>query len=244
MKKATHNISGFTLIELLVVIAILALLASLVVPAVGRALASAKVTQAISGIRQSGMFVLAEATENQGKIGMQIFGSSSGMQDYRLEGIVSKHLGDVQKDNAQLSRIIRTPAWYNHPTGGQLSTWNVWGVNYEDNSENGVFWKRESVPGYEQNVAFLYTSGVMNPTNYALLGDSSNDKGAPHLRLSRVNGSGYSFALRYNKRGPIFTLDGSAKMIGRDQMERYGFRRGYLFKTDNPATDPEFIKGY
>jgi prepilin-type N-terminal cleavage/methylation domain-containing protein len=245
MKEKRRENKGFTLIEMLVVVAIIALLAAILVPTVGNALRSAKTTQAISGIRQSGTFLLAEAMENRGRLGIHIYGSSTGMRDYQLVGIVGRRMGipDNQHQNVQLSRIVRTPAWYKPPTGS-LTTWHVWGVNFEENAENGVFWVAEPVPGYPEKVHFLRISLVNNPTVYPLLGDSSDAAGAPHVRLSRINRDGRSFALRYNERGPIFTLDGAARMIGVEQMQTYSLRTGYQFSRSNPATNPTPIRAY
>ncbi len=58
---------AFTLIEMLVVIAIIALLASLIIPAVTGTLARAKKTSAMSNLRQLGIGVVAYATDNNGR---------------------------------------------------------------------------------------------------------------------------------------------------------------------------------
>ncbi|MEO0452898.1 MAG: type II secretion system protein [Verrucomicrobiota bacterium] len=58
--------NAFTLIELLVVISIIALLAGLAVPAINGALKSAQQTAEVSNIRNLGVILFAEATDNNG----------------------------------------------------------------------------------------------------------------------------------------------------------------------------------
>ncbi len=67
MKRVSHHPRGFTLVELLVVIGIIALLISILLPALSRARSQATVVNCLSNIRQLSTALVNYATENKGK---------------------------------------------------------------------------------------------------------------------------------------------------------------------------------
>lgn len=73
--------SGFTLIELLVVIAIIAILITLLVPSIGRAIATAQKVKCANNMRNIGQAWSMYAAEHQGKL----VGSNTGDFDSSLE---------------------------------------------------------------------------------------------------------------------------------------------------------------
>lgn len=66
--KTNHSTRGFTLIELLVVIAIIALLLSIVIPAVAKAKHYALRIMCMSNVRQNGLAVKVYASDNDGAV--------------------------------------------------------------------------------------------------------------------------------------------------------------------------------
>jgi len=65
MKRKTLRLRGFTLIELLVVVAIIAILASLLLPALTRAKHEGQMAACTSNLKQMGISIMVYATDNQ-----------------------------------------------------------------------------------------------------------------------------------------------------------------------------------
>jgi prepilin-type N-terminal cleavage/methylation domain-containing protein len=220
--------SGFTLTEVLIVITIIVVIASLMFSLIGHMRNKAHAVDCLNRIKQCGLIVLGKAADNNNILKIHVSGTSSDMHDFRLYGMVNESVG-----SHTVEKVVRTPA-HEGKDGG---TWLVWAVNRDSDPSTGVIWERFWVErgGQQRYLEGLRLARCSSPESYPLLADSSNEQGVP--RTGFGNSQPYKFAMRYGRKGPIFFLDGAARMVGRDEMASYGITRGYVFK-GNPAKNP------
>ncbi|MDD5261733.1 MAG: prepilin-type N-terminal cleavage/methylation domain-containing protein [Methylacidiphilales bacterium] len=131
MKKTNKGHKGFTLIELLVVITIIGILASLAVPAIGKALDSAHQTADVSNVRQLGIVLFSVANDENGTYPIGPLNTSTGTRTAAgtssamfADLLVNKNLTDARI----LSVTGKTPyvGTYTTVTGTQLQPHVGW----------------------------------------------------------------------------------------------------------------------
>lgn len=213
--------SGFTLIELLVVVAIIAILASMLLPALGRAKAKGKAIQCVNNLKQVGLAMILYSDEYNGFIPrgngypwflvyMPYMPEGGSARDYRTVRIYrcSAYPDRDPKRKQIITYVIN--AWKfsgpNDKTGteqvgpSRLSAFEIPSdtIHLTDN-ENGAW--RPVVTGYQDAITDL--NDVWSPSHLPY------SEGA----VRRLNGERRVAANRHNQGANSAFLDGHARFL-------------------------------
>ena len=167
---------GFTLIELLVVISIIAVLASMLLPAVNLVRTAAKSTRCMSNLRQVGMAYFAYAGENDGYViesatfggGFPTLRWSDTVADYVEAARSGGGAGNI--DSSKNSILTGCPEWK------ALSSWELgYGVNRTpDEPENPGFTNRWDFGNLTPSMKHFVLAGIRYPSARQLVCDSKD----------------------------------------------------------------------
>lgn len=152
-QRSHSNPDGFTLIELLVVIAVIAILASLLMPTIGRVKAKARDTQCLNNLKQLGVAVVLYADDNGNKLPKAELKPSNPVDpknpDPRLRDLLAKYLGN----NLEVFRCPADKMDYYVKEGSSYE----WNIKYNEQKPE---FPREPLPPSKPGGEITYTNAV------------------------------------------------------------------------------------
>jgi prepilin-type N-terminal cleavage/methylation domain-containing protein/prepilin-type processing-associated H-X9-DG protein len=193
---------GFTLIELLVVIAIIAILASLVFPAVRSALDRGRATRCMANLREVGTFIVMQADDNKDRF---MAGSKIGQETW----------GEVMFLRSGRSL---DPEVFVCPTYSPFGFKNNWKTTYGSLSD--------PVDGFEESKRmYIRFSQLSEPSSSVQLADTTS-KGRDGLIASQfhtfASDSVEEVHARHDDRAAVWFLDGHVEVAARGRLEELG----------------------
>jgi prepilin-type N-terminal cleavage/methylation domain-containing protein/prepilin-type processing-associated H-X9-DG protein len=221
---------NFTLIELLVVIAIIAILASMLLPTLGRARDMAKSAQCKNNLKQCGTAMFSYAMDNEDIVPLYSYlgsgGTSRSWFEY-LTGMKNTAAGypDEGSDYLINKNVAVCPSINPFAWGGSKT--NTYGTRSVTTSNPGDF-KQAGPAGSGSCIVRL--SRLTNPSNYMFLSDTyrNSDKTQLYIIFSYTGADARPYVhLRHNRRGNVLCGDGHVEDADGSRYKEFGFNGGY-----------------
>lgn len=178
-----RNRDGFTMIELLVVISIIAVLASLLLPAISTAKAMARNAQCTSNLRQMGIGIVAYASDFDDRVApVRMYTVTYGWETHWFQlvapymGSATRNDGNASMTQAEKNKLVwGCPNWRGaRDASGNLSRSSPgYGMNlYPDLPQS---WKCNAIGGGFGGTPSSFTMAqITRPSNRLLIGDHAD----------------------------------------------------------------------
>jgi prepilin-type N-terminal cleavage/methylation domain-containing protein/prepilin-type processing-associated H-X9-DG protein len=225
--------AGFTLVELLVVIGIIALLISILLPAMSAAREQGNAIKCLSNVRQLGGAFILYADENKGKLPFPTASKGAGRRvtDWIYwqagrdisESSVVRYLGKNPAD------VLRCPsdAWQEHPLNGNAAADGPYLYSYTANTHvlarttAELPFPNTAVPlgsvrkSTEKVIVGEEDESTIDDGNWVIANGYGNNLAIRHERRRFLPDNAGSWSNNLNKRGNVAMMDGHAEFSPR-----------------------------